>query len=290
LKPESHPLKGALWMSVAVLSFAVMAIAVRQLLRHVSILEVLALRTLVTLLVVSTIVSRVGVATLRTRRFGIHASRAVLHLGGQFCWMYAIAVLTLATVFAIEFTMPVWTAILATLFIGERLNTGRVVMLVLGLAGVAIILRPGFGAFHPAALVMVLGSVFYAANIIFTKQLSATDSPLAVTFWMSVVQLPITMGAAAPQWVMPPLIDLPWIIAIGCGSFAAHYSMTRAMKLADATVVTPIDFLRLPLIAVVGAMFYDEAFDPMVLVGAAVIFAGTYYSLSRERGVAPKAT
>jgi len=274
-------------MSGAVLSFAVMAVAVRELLRHVGILEILALRTVVSLLVVCAIVSRHGFATLRTRRVPEHAARALLHLGGQFCWMYAIAALTLATVFAIEFTMPVWTAVLAAIFLHERLTAPRLVQLVLGLAGVMIILRPGLGAFHPAALVMVLGSVFYASNMIFTKRLSATDSPLAVTFWMSVVQLPVTVVAAAPQWVMPSIADLPWILAIGCGSFAAHYSMTRAMKVADATVVVPIDFIRLPLIAVVGALFYNEPFDPMVIAGATVIFVGTYFSLSRERGAAP---
>jgi len=274
-------------MSGAVLSFAVMAVAVRELLRHVGILEILALRTVVSLLVVCAIVSRHGFATLRTRRVPEHAARALLHLGGQFCWMYAIAALTLATVFAIEFTMPVWTAVLAAIFLHERLTAPRLVQLVLGLAGVMIILRPGLGAFHPAALVMVLGSVFYASNMIFTKRLSATDSPLAVTFWMSVVQLPVTAVAAAPQWVMPSIADLPWILAIGCGSFAAHYSMTRAMKVADATVVVPIDFIRLPLIAVVGALFYNEPFDPMVIAGATVIFVGTYFSLSRERGAAP---
>jgi drug/metabolite transporter (DMT)-like permease len=266
----------------AVLSFAVMAVAVRELLRHMGIPEILALRTLVTLLLVSTIIPRHGFAPLRTRRFRVHATRAAVHLAGQFCWMYAIGALTLATVFAIEFTMPVWTAILAALFLGERLNRGRVVQLLLGLIGVAVILRPGLGAFHPASLVMLLGSMFYAGNMIFTKRLSATDSALAVTFWMSAVQAPLTMAAALPGWVAPGLADLPWIFAIGAGSFAAHYSMTRAMKLADATVVVPIDFIRLPLIAVVGALFYAEPFDPMVLVGAAVIFAGTYLSLSRE--------
>jgi drug/metabolite transporter (DMT)-like permease len=157
------------------------------------------------------------------------------------------------------------------------------VQLALGLAGVLIILRPGLGGFHPAALVMVLGSAFYALNMILTKRLSATDSPLAVIFWMSVVQLPITSIAAAAQWVTPSFANLPWILAIGCGSFAAHYCMTRSMSLIDATLAVPVDFIRLPLIAVVGALFYAEPFDPMVIAGATVIFAGTYYSLSRER-------
>lgn len=277
-----NPLRGALWMSAAVLSFALMAIAVRQLLRHMGILEILAWRTFVTLAIATAVAARHGTSTIRTGRLPLHATRALVHLGGQFCWMYAIAALTLATVFAIEFTMPVWTALLAVAFLGERMTANRVVMLVLGLVGIAIILRPGVGAFHPAALVMLFGALLYAGNMIFTKSLSATDTPVAVTFWMSAVQSPVTLLAALPEWIMPVAPDVPWIAAIGAGSFAAHYSMTRAMKHADATVVVPIDFTRLPLIAVVGAVFYAEPFDPMVLVGAAVIFAGTYYSLRRE--------
>jgi drug/metabolite transporter (DMT)-like permease len=270
-------------MGAAVLSFSLMAIAVRELLKAMGVLEILFLRTLVTFLLVVGTVPRAGIAPLRTRRLPVHLARALLHLGGQACWMYAIAVLTLATVFAIEFTMPVWVALLATVLLGERMNRGRLVALVLGLAGIAIILRPGMGAFHPAALVMVLGALFFAGNMILTKRLSATDSPLAVIFWMSASQLPITFLAAWPEWVDPGLAQLPWIAVIGAGSFLAHYSMTRAMKLGDATLVVPIDFLRLPLIAVVGALFYDEPLEAAVFVGAAVIFAGTYYSLARER-------
>ncbi|HYL25744.1 MAG TPA: DMT family transporter [Burkholderiales bacterium] len=282
MPPSSHPLRGVLWMLGAVLSFAAMAIAVRELQRHMGTLQILALRTGMTLAIVAVLVAVHGSAAIATQRLPLHASRALVHLAGQYCWMYAISALALATVFAIEFTMPVWTALLAAAFLGERLTQGRLVQLFLGLVGVAIILRPGFGAFHPAALVMLLGSLFYAGNMIFTKRLSATDTALAVTFWMSAVQLPLTLVAALPSWVAPQLADVPWIVVIGAGSFAAHYSMTRAMKLADATVVVPIDFIRLPLIAVVGALFYAEPFDPLVLVGAAVIFVGTYYSLTRE--------
>lgn len=279
-KPQ--PLAGIVWMLGAVFSFAAMAIAVRELQRHMGILEILALRTLVTLVLVSLLVARHGVTPIATRRLPLHATRALVHLAGQFCWMYAIGALALATVFAIEFTMPVWTALLAAAFLGEHLRRPRIVQLVLGLAGVAIILRPGLGVFHPAALVMLAGSVFYAGNMIFTKRLSATDSALAVTFWMSAVQMPLTMATALGGWIAPQLSDAPWILVIGAGSFAAHYSMTRAMKLADATVVVAIDFIRLPLIAVVGALFYGEPFDPMVIAGAAVIFTGTYYSLRQE--------
>jgi drug/metabolite transporter (DMT)-like permease len=280
--PNQNPVRAALWMSCAVLSFSFMAVAVRELLRHMGAFEILFLRTLVTMLLVAAAVARAGTATLRTRLFRIHLARALMHLGGQYCWIYAIGALALATVFAIEFTMPVWVALLATLFLGERMNRGRVVMLALGLAGIAIILRPDVRGLHPAALVMVLGSLFYAGNMVMTKRISATDSPLAVLFWMSLTQLPLTFFTALPQWVTPRPVDLLWAVVIGSGSFIAHYSMTRAMKLGEATLVVPIDFLRLPLIAMVGAAFYHEPLQAATFAGAAVIFAGTYYSLSRE--------
>jgi drug/metabolite transporter (DMT)-like permease len=274
---------GALWMGGAVLSFTAMAIAVRELQRHMGSFEIVFMRSLVMLAIVFAMAPRAGLGSLRTRRLGEHVWRNVIHFLGQVLWVYSIGALTLATVFAIEFTMPVWTALLAWLFLKERLSAPRLVQLALGVAGVVLILRPGGGSFHPAAVAMVLGSLCYASSFIFTKRLSSTDSALAILFWMSVVQTPISLAAAIPGWVTPVAADLPWILGIGVGSFAAHWCMTHAMKLIDASVAAPIDFIRLPLIAVVGAAFYHEALDPMVFVGAAIIFAGTYYSLSRER-------
>lgn len=271
-------------MGGAVLSFCAMAIAARELLRHMGPFEILLMRSLAMLLIVLGMLARASAGT-RTRRLGLHVWRNLFHFGGQYAWVYSLGALPLATVFAIEFTMPVWAAILAALILGERLNRWRLVMLALGIAGVLVILRPGFAFIHPAALVMIAGALAYAATMIATKRLSATDAPLTVLFWMSVVQTPLALATAAPQWVAPVAADAPWIVAIGAGSFSAHYCMTRALKIADATAVIPIDFLRLPLIAVVGAVFYAEPFDPFILIGAAVIFSGTYYSLSRERGV-----
>jgi drug/metabolite transporter (DMT)-like permease len=180
--------------------------------------------------------------------------------------------------------MPVWTAVLAALLLGERITRPRLAMLILGVVGVLLILRPGSGAgfIEAAALVMLLGSLCYAAQFIATKRLASSESPMAVLFWMSVIQTPVALALAAPSWVTPGVSHVPWILAIGVFSFAAHYCITRALQIGDATLVIPVDFLRLPLIAVVGALLYGEPFDPMVFVGAALIFAGTYYSLSRE--------
>ena len=284
-----HALRGALWMGGALVSFSIMAIAVRELLDTMGTFEILFWRSLGSFVVVLAVLPRFGLEALGTRRTGLHTIRNVLHFGGQFAWVYAIGLLPLATVFAIEFTMPVWTAVLAMLLLGERLNRGRVATLVLGLAGILIILRPGFAFIHPAALVMLAGALCFAATIVATKQLAATDSPLAVLFYMSVIQMPLGLLPALRDWVAPTLADLPWIIAVGGAGFSAHYCMTRALMLADATLVVPLDFLRLPLIATIGALLYGEAIELATMLGAAVIFAGTYYSLSHERRARPGA-
>jgi drug/metabolite transporter (DMT)-like permease len=282
-------LRAAAWMGGVLLSFSTMAVAVRELLDTMGTFEVLFFRGLVGLLIVLVILPRAGIRVLATRRIGLHALRNAIHFAGQFAWVVAIGALPLATVFAIEFTMPVWTAILAALLLGERLNRARAVMLALGLAGVLIILRPGSDVVHPAALVMLAGSLCFAATMIATKRLAATESPLAVLFYMCAIQLPFGLLPALPVWVAPTVGDLPWIAAIGAANFSAHFCLTRAFALADATLVVPMDFLRLPLIAVVGATAYGEPIEGATIVGAAVIFAGTYYSVRRESRAKPAA-
>jgi drug/metabolite transporter (DMT)-like permease len=269
-------------MGGALLSFMLMAVAVRELLRTLGSFEIVFLRSLVSLLMVLAVLPWFGMRALRTRHFGVHLARNVFHYGGQFAWVYAIGMLPLATVFAIEFTMPVWTAVLAVLILGERLDRGRAVMLALGVAGILIILKPGFAQVPPAAFVMLGGSFAYAATMIATKRLAGHDTAFAVLFYMSAIQVPLGLLPALPGWVNPGLAELPWIIAVGASGLAAHFCLTRALRAADAALVVPIDFLRLPLIAVVGVALYGEPLELTTLLGAAVIFSGTYYSIRRE--------
>jgi drug/metabolite transporter (DMT)-like permease len=273
--------RGALWMVGALVSFSVMAVSVRELLQTMGSFEILFIRSFMSLAILLFLLpGRLG--ALRTRHFGLHLLRNVFHFGGQYAWVYAISILPLATVFAIEFTMPVWAAVLAMIFLGERLNQGRIVMLALGVVGVLVMLRPGLAVIQPAALVMLVGAFAYASTMVATKRLSGHDSAFAILFYMAVIQLPLALVPALPQWAWPGLRDLPWVLALGVVGLSAHYCMTRAFRLADAMVVVPIDFLRLPLIAVVGAVFYSEPLELTIMLGAAVIFAGTFYSIRRE--------
>ncbi|HKU69686.1 MAG TPA: DMT family transporter [Burkholderiales bacterium] len=276
------PLRGALWMVGALSSFSLMAISVRELSSTMSAAQILFLRSFVSVVLVVAVLPFHGLAPLRTRRLGLHVVRNLVHFGGQYAWIYAIGLLPLATVFAIEFTMPVWTALLAMLLLGERLNRGRIVMMVAGITGILIILRPGAAPVSHAAVVMLAGAFAYGAALVATKRLAGSESVLAILFYMSVIQAPIALVPALSGWVTPVLRDAPWIFATGICGLTAHFCMTRAFRLADATLVVPIDFLRLPLIAIVGAVVYSEPVEATTFIGAAVIFAGTYYSLRRE--------
>ena len=274
-------------MSGALLSFVLMAIAGRELAGRLSIFEMLFFRSLIGLVVIVLLLGRIGFGRVATQRFGLHATRNIAHYVGQYGWFYGIAFIPLAEVFAIEFTAPVWTAILATLLLGERMTRPRLVAVALGLAGALVILRPGLAVIHPAALAVLVGSFGYALAHTLGKKLSGIDKPITILFYMNVVQLPLGLVPALFDWTTPTLTMWPWLLAIGLTSLTAHYCITRAFVLADATIVMPLDFLRLPLGALAGFLFYGESVELIVFLGAALILGGNLFNIHFERKKAP---
>jgi len=281
-KSTAQFVQAAAWMGGVLIAFSAMAVAGRELSDTMNTFEIVFFRALVALLIILVFVFRQGWATLRTPRLSIHILRNVFHFGGQFGWFLGISLLPLATVFAIEFTIPIWAAMLAVIFLGERMNQGRVIALIAGIVGVVIILRPGAEIIELGSLVVLGASFCYAVAYITTKKVSAFDSPLVVVFYMNLIHLPLGLIPALFDWTMPVTADLPWIFLVGVTGLLSHYCLTRAFALADATLMIPIDFLRLPLIAVVGFLFYSEAIEIALFVGAIIIFAGNYYNIRLE--------
>jgi drug/metabolite transporter (DMT)-like permease len=177
------------------------------------------------------------------------------------------------------------------MFLGETMWRHKWIATILGFAGALIILQPEGSAFSVAGFVMLLGSFLYAGSGVLVKYLTRTESPQGIIFYMNAMQLPLGLIPAVFifDWVTPTLIDIPWILAWGLSGLAAHYTMARALKLADITIIFPLDFLRLPLMALLGYLIYTEAINPWTAVGGLVIFAANYYSVREEarRGEAP---
>jgi drug/metabolite transporter (DMT)-like permease len=276
-------IRAALWMFGALASFMAMAIAGRQLSVELTTFQILFFRSLVGLVVVVVLLQRSGWAQVRTQVFSRHLMRNLTHFSGQYGWFYGIALIPLTEVFAIEFTVPLWTAILATVFLGERMSGLRALAVAMGFAGILVILRPGIAIVSPAALAVLGGAMGYAISHIFTKRLSVTETPLTILFYMTVIQLPLGLVPALPGWVWPSLAAWPWVGVVAVTALSAHYCLTRAFQLADATLVVSMDFLRLPLIAVVGFLFYGEPLQIWVFVGALIVFAATWLNLKSAR-------
>ena len=216
---------------------------------------------------------------MRTGRAGLHLTRNTFHYAAQFGWFLALTMIPIAQVVAIEFTMPIWTAILAVSFLGERLNAARIVATVLGLVGVAVIVRPDAGHLEPGQLVALAAAVGFAVSVIMVKSLTRTESAVAIIFWMLVVQSAIGLVPALIVWRQPSLTVLPWILVIAvCGTYS-HYCMTPALQHAEATTIVPMDFLRVPLSALAGWLVYAEAVDLWTVLGAALILAGNGLNL-----------
>jgi drug/metabolite transporter (DMT)-like permease len=279
----SPTLKAACWMTGVLASFIAMALGGRELSPDLSTFEILFFRSLIGLAVVLALLGQNGWRQIRTKKPGLHVVRNFTHYAGQFGWFFGIGLLPLAQVFALEFTTPIWIAILAPLLLKERLSGTRIAAIAIGFAGALIILRPGMVPIDTAAMGVLMAAAGYAFSHTLTKKLSATDSPLCILFYMTVVQLPLGLAPSLFDWVTPTLAHVPWLVLIGITALTAHFCMIKAFLHADAIVVVPMDFLRLPMVAVIGLVVYGEALDVWVFIGAGVIFAGNFLNIVQDK-------
>jgi drug/metabolite transporter (DMT)-like permease len=278
------------WMLGSLVSFAGVALSVRGLQGALTVFEMLAIRNIggMAILAGMMLLAPGPDQVVRMVRPMIHLLRNAAHFIGQALWVWGVTVLPLATVFAIEFTTPAWVALFAVLFLKERMTLFRGLAIALGFAGVLIILRPGMESFRPEALAVVLAAVFFGIQITTTKFLTGSNATWTIMFWMNLMQLPMNMAA---NWSLghSPLIlgSLSWdiwlpVLGIAITGFLAHYCLTNAFRHGDATLVVPIDFLRVPLIALIGWLFYAETPELPVLLGALVVIGGVVINLVAE--------
>lgn len=270
----------------ALLSFSVMAVSVRELSRGgLNIFEILAVRNGVALLVLLVVLAlRPELRKdVRPHRLGLHVVRNSVHYAAQFAWALALTLLPLAMVFALEFTAPAWTVLLAPWLLGERMTLSRVGVVVLGLTGVLVILRPGLADFNPAALLVLGAALGFSIALIATKSLTRTETNFAIILWMAALQFPLSLiGSSTEIFGHIQVSHLLPALGLGIAGAGSHYCLSNAFRAGDATVVVPLDFMRIPLIAVVGWAFYGERLDLFVLLGAGLIMAGTIWNLRAE--------
>lgn len=286
-------MRAALWMIGSIASFSLMAVAGRSVAFELDTFEIMLFRSLIGLAIVvggAAALGNLSQITLRTP--GTHVVRNLAHFTGQNLWFYALTVIPLAQVFALEFTSPLWVLILSPLILSERLTRMRTLAAVLGFIGILIVARPSPETVNAGTVAAASAAIGFAITAIFTKRLTRTETLTCILFWMTALQSLFGLVCAGIDGdiTLPSVLSLPWLVAIGLGGLAAHFCLTKALSIAPATVVIPVDFARLPVIALVGLIFYDEPVDIFVILGAVIIFGGNYLNIwSETRHKRPKA-
>ena len=222
----------------------------------------------------------------------LHLLRNSIHYASQYAWALSLTLLPLAMVFSLEFTMPAWTALLAVWLLNVRMTPSRIGVVLLGIVGVLVMLRPGIADINPAVFVVLAAAFGFAIVMIATKKLTVTESTFAIIFWMSVIQLPISLIGSALAGNPGAFLNLNAasilpLLGLGIAGTSSHYCLTNAFRAGDATVVVPLDFMRIPLIAVVGWALYGESLDIFVLLGALIIIMGVLWNLRSEAKTRP---
>lgn len=284
---RSPAFRAALWMSGSIASFSLMAIAGKQIGHQLDSFEIMTARSAIGFCLVLLLAAATGrLSEITADRLGGHLLRNLIHFTGQNLWFWALTMIPLAQLFALEFTQPIWVILLSPLLLGEHLTRVRALSALLGFIGVIIVARPDLGHLDLGLLAAAGSALFFAATNIATKKLTKGQSIIAILFWLTLMQFGFGLAASLIDGVihLPTLATLPWLVVIGFCGLTAHYALTSALSLAPASYVIPLDFLRLPLIAVVGAVLYAEPLDPFVFAGAVVIFCGIWLNVRAEIG------
>lgn len=272
-------------MTGCIASFSAMAVAGREVSYELDTFEIMMYRSLFGAVIVIAVGALTGsLRQINRENLRLHALRNVFHFTGQNLWFYAVTVIPLAQVFALEFTTPLWVIVLSPLILGEKLTPMRGLAAVMGFTGILIVARPDMQGINTGVITAASCAIFFALTIMLTKKLTRTQSITCILFYLTTMQLVLGVIAAGYDGdiAIPTLTSLPFVILIGAAGLIAHYCMTNALALAPATVVVPIDFVRLPVIAVIGMLLYNEALDIWVFAGAAIIFTGNYLNIWSE--------
>ena len=281
----STTIQAAIWMTGTIVSFSAMAVSGREISFELDTFEIMMYRSIIGLIIVLLLAKLFKThQEITTQNLSLHFYRNLSHFTGQNLWFYALTLIPFAQLFAFEFSVPLWVMLAAPFLLGERLTNIRIISILVGFIGILIVTRPWLAGLAPGIIPAALCAIGFACSVIFTKQLTQKVSITCILFWLTSMQLLMAVICAGYDGdiSLPSSSNFIWIIIIGIGGLLAHFCITKALQLAPATVVTPIDFCRLPVIAAIGYVFYNEALDIFIIGGAIIIFIANYINIWSE--------
>ena len=275
---------GIIWMLGFMVSITIMAICIRELSYKYSSFEIQNFRNIFSIIIIYIVFLLKKNINLNSKQLKNNFIRNIFHFIGQSAWTWGLTVLPLATVFSLEFTMPIWAAIIAILIFKEKISLNKIFFLFLGLIGTWIILVPDTRYIEFSNIIVLFSAITYAFAHNYTKELTKTDSILSILFFMSIIQLPLSFIGSIMMGNMQFNIiqEVPLILLLTVTSLLAHYSLSSALKKSDATIILPIDYIRLPIIVIVGWYYYNEIITNNVIIGSILIIFGAVIFLRKD--------
>ena len=269
-------------MLLGALSYTLTGMLLRILAGQYPMFEIVFLRCVIAVFMMAPLIMRIGIGSLKTKQPVMHLIRTMIGYGGILCWFYGVSQIPLTDYYALQFTMPLFTIAGAVPLLGERSSLKTWAAVAFGFFGALVILRPGLIDVSLGALGALTAALCFASINIMIKIMARKDDPAVIVVYANFLMIPMALIPAMFDWVTPAWEDIPALVGNGILGILAQYSLTRAVALADARVVQPFDFARVPFAALIGWFVFNEVSDFWTWVGAVMIFAAAYYVLAHE--------
>ena len=283
--PES--VKGMGYMLASATTISGMNGVVQGLSHSMHVFEIAFFRQFFGLVFMAAVFLRAGLRPFYTRRFGLHAVRAVLNVIALLLFFYGLSLEPLAKIVSLSMTAPLFATVCAVIFLREKMTIHRWIALAGGFVGALIILQPGAQVVSAGALAVLLSNAVWAVALVVIKVLARTDSSVTATLYATLLQTPVSFAFALYVWQTPTMAQLGWLVAIGIGGSVAQICLAESFRHADATLVLPIDFTKLIWASLIGYFFFAQVPEIRIWVGAAIVCAAVFYNAYRERRSAP---
>jgi len=281
--PQQSTGMAAIWMAGWLLNTLALTVAGRELGHDVPVFVIMIMRSLIAMIILTPLILHKGDVRQRFANLRLNIVRNIIHYGAQYAWFSALLLIPLAQVVSIEFTMPIWGAIIAALFLGENLTRFKLAAIAFGFIGILMIVRPGASFIDAGHMVALAAAIGFAVSVTLTKVITRKDSALTVIFLMFAIQTVIGAVPAYLTWKWPEPENWIWVAVVGLAGTFSHYCLSKAISLADITIVMPMDFLRVPLTVLVGYWVYSEGFDFYSIIGTLLILGANMLNLLKAK-------
>jgi len=279
-----HPLKGIVLVLLSTVFLGTSDVTSKYLSSTLPSVEIAWIRFVVfVLIMVPAMLPGTPLYALHTHRLGLQLMRGVALLGSSLFFISGLRYLPIAEASATGFVSPLFVTALSIVFLGERVGIRRWIATAVGLIGVLIILRPGTGAFHPAAFFPIVSALAWASTLIMTRMMSGREHAVTTMTYSAIAGVLILSALLPFAWVMPSRHDILFGILVGVASTAGQWIVVLAFRYADASVLAPFSYSQLLWVSILGFLVFGEVPDVWTIAGAAFIVASGLYTAHRER-------